>query len=123
MKAVHLAVTDNINQIIINKLLRINLVRYVTLKMITLSTTIQSLVFVSCNALHLHRRRRMNEVLGDVAGGDQSGGHRRKNPAQQDGDRDRETIEKLKIKFKKVKFLSTFFKILQPSFCDILFHK
>jgi hypothetical protein len=66
---------------------------------ITFSTTIQSLGFVSCNALHLHCRRRMNEVLGDVAGGDQSGGHRRKTPAQQDGDRDRETIEELKIKF------------------------
>jgi hypothetical protein len=72
--------------------------------MITLSTTIQSLGFVSCNALHLHCRRRMNEVFGDVAGGDQSGGNRRKNPAQQDGDRDRETIEKLKFKFKNINF-------------------
>jgi hypothetical protein len=41
----------------------------------------------------------MNEVLGDVSGGYQSGGRRRKNPAQQDGYRDRETIEKLKFKF------------------------
>jgi hypothetical protein len=123
MKAVHLAITDNINQIIIHKLLRINLVSSITFTMKTLSTTIQSLGFVSCNALHLHRCRRMNEVLGDVSGGDQSGGRRRKNPAQQDGYRDRETIEELKIKFKKVKLLSTFFKILQQSFCYILFHK
>jgi len=72
--------------------------------MITLSTTIQSLGFVSCYALHLHRSRRMNEVLGDVSGGDQSGGRRRKNPAQQDGYRDREAIEKLKLKFKKLNF-------------------
>ncbi len=99
MKAVHLAITDNINQIIINKLLRINLINSISLTMITLRTTIQSLGFVSCDALHLHCRRRMNKVLGDVAGGDQSGCHRRKNPAQQDGYRDRETIEKLKFKF------------------------